>query len=99
MKAICPNCGQEVEIKRRPNGEGTAIDPSSPMSYTESQVYQNVDAAHLDVRGIQDRMIQAGIRKNYHQVQASLSTLVGRGLIRMDALSFPPQYWKPNASS
>lgn len=94
MKATCPNCGAEVEVKRRPLGSGTEIDPTTPLSFTESQVYQNVDAAHLDVRGIQNRMIAQNIRKNYHQVQAALSTLVGRKMISMDIAQFPPRYYR-----
>jgi len=87
---ICPNCG--AEVKRRPLGSGTAIDPTTPLSYTEGQVLGQVDRAHLDVRGIQNRLIQAGIKKNYHQVQAALSTLVGRGMVVMDVSAFPPRY-------
>ncbi|MDE1824365.1 MAG: hypothetical protein KGH74_03630 [Candidatus Micrarchaeota archaeon] len=94
MKATCPNCGTEFDAKRRPMGAGTAIDSTIPLSYTESQVYRNVDAAHLDVRGIQDRLIAVGIRKNYHQCQAALSTLVGRRMVNMDVSVFPPRYWK-----
>ena len=94
MKATCPNCGAQIEVKRRPLGSGTYIDPTTPLGYTESQVYQNVDAAHLDVRQIQDRMVAAGIRKNYHQVQAALSTLVGRKMVSMDIAQFPPRYYR-----
>ena len=90
---ICPNCG--AEVKRRPLGSGTAIDPTTPLSYTETQVYQQVDAAHLDVRGIQNRLITVGIRRNYHQVQRDLSTLRGRGMIEMDVSVFPPKYYRP----
>ena len=90
---ICPNCG--AEVKRRPVGSGTQIDPLTPLSYTESQVFQQVDRAHLDVRRIQDRLVAINVRKNYHQVQAALSTLVGRGMINMDVSTFPPRYYKP----
>ena len=92
MRAKCPSCGKEFDAKRRPVGAGTEIDPKTPLSYTESQLYQWVNSAPKDVRGWQETLITVGIRKNYHQVQAALSTLVGRGLVRMDVSVFPPRY-------
>lgn len=87
---ICPNCGYEV--KRRPMGEGTRIDPMTPLSFSENQILPYVNDEPADVRGIQDRLVAADIRKNYHQVQAALSTLVGRKLVHMDTTGFPPRY-------
>ena len=90
----CPNCG--AEVKRRPMGSGTIVALDSPLAYTESQVYQSMDAAFLDVRGVQNRMANASppVRKNYHQVQAALSTLVYRKMVDMDTSVFPPRYAK-----
>ena len=94
---ICPNCG--AEVKRRPVGSGTQIDPTTPLGYTESNVWievSNHPELSLDVRGWQNQLIKnRDIRKNYHQVQAALSTLVGRGMINMDVSGFPPRYYKP----
>lgn len=94
MKATCPQCFHEFEVKRRAVGLGTAIDPATPLTFTEGQVLQQVDKARLDVRGIQNRLIAVSTRKNYHQVQAALSTLVGRGMVFMDTSSFPPKYYR-----
>lgn len=89
---ICPNCG--FDVKRRAMGEGTKVDPLTPLSFTENQILPFVDAIPQDVRDIQSRLIAVDIKKNYHQVQAALSTLVGRNLVRMDVKNFPPRYYR-----
>lgn len=92
---ICPNCG--FDVKRNPNGMGTKIDPRIPLSFTENQVFQFgvvADYDSLNVREIQKRLADFGIKKNYHQVQAALSTLVGRGIVKMNVEVFPPRYYR-----
>lgn len=84
----CPNCGAEIKIRRI--GEGTSIDPATPLSANE-QILLQVLQAHvepLSVRQIERILFERGIRRhgrqwNYHLIQADLSRLVGRGLVEM----------------
>lgn len=73
-------------------GEGTKVDLTTPLSFQENQILPYVNEELANVREIQNRLALADIKKNYHQVQATLSTLVGRKLIVMDMSKFPPRY-------
>ena len=85
--AICPACRQRI---RRRIGEGTAVDPNTPLSENERIVYEALkalrDATVRQVLGFLhgNNIPRSGGRPwNYHLVQLELSRLVGRGLARM----------------
>ncbi|SRR6266702_3714829 len=96
ITGTCPKCGYhgEIEGRRRPIGEGTEVDPMTPLSYGESLTLQFVDDEPLPVRGVQQKLILDGHKRNYQQVERELSRLVGRKLIRMNVDVFPPRYYR-----
>lgn len=97
MRAKCPECGHEFPLQtRREMGRGTAISPDAPLRENESRIIGLEDfKVPLTVREVQGLMVAKGFKPNYHTVQAALSTLVGRGRLKMDATNYwPPRYWK-----
>lgn len=89
MKATCPYCGSTFEHKRRPDGTGTAPDGSDITEREEWLLRFLKDYARPgDIRSIQTAIFAkdttGGWSWNYHLIQATLSRLVGRQLVRME---------------
>jgi hypothetical protein len=90
LKATCPKCGYILHVKRR--ADGTGSEPKGDMSIREAHLLGLLrgSGAAMTVREIQtfifanqERPLSGGFSWNYHLIQATASTLAGRGLVKM----------------
>ena len=86
----CQNCGTWVPGKA-PSGSGTQNVKDVPTNFNRNQLLLLLDRqiGPRTVRGLQADLFQYGFVRqgraswNYHTIQADLSILVGKGLVKM----------------
>lgn len=96
----CRNCG-DLFKGRRPDGAGTYVPPGTPLNEKEAWLLTFIRAfsVPMDRHKIQDLIYPKGVPHETlpkgwsdHVIQVTLSTLVGRKLVYMDAKQNPPTY-------
>lgn len=101
MKATCPKCGYILHVKRRPDGTGS--EPKGDISDREQHLLRILKEQRqaLTVREIQnfifadqEKPLSGGFSWNYHTVQATASTLAGRGLVKMEQTNDKYHAWR-----
>jgi hypothetical protein len=99
VQATCPRCGAQISVRARaPLGAGTQrkIKRLNESKKAILEVLQENVGKKFTVREVQSKLAVKKAMRNYHQVQADLSLLVGNNYVQMSQDSaevFDGQRW------